>query len=126
MPRTEEPGTGLIVKSCTRYVVGLARVYNCYGGPEEGGWYYSAGKPVERGQVFFNAKKAYAYLDDLRKAVEAHAEAFPGVGVGGCGDDDGMSRGEICGDGFEAVIQHTKLDSRKGLEPWPAVTPHYE
>lgn len=108
----------------TRYVVGLAVVENRYGGPEEGGWYYEAGRPFGRYRTFFKAESAYAYRNELSERI-ASGERFRGVGVGGCGDDDGMSPGEICGEGLRAVVQSTSTRSRAGLEAWPLYTPGY-
>lgn len=110
----------------TKYVVGLARVFSCYGGPEEGGWYYEAGEPVGRAKVFYRLDKAMEYRDHLRGRIEEGGR-FRGVGVGGCGDDEGLCTGEVMGDGLDAVIQskETRAERREGLVAWPAARPYY-
>lgn len=107
------------------YLVGLAEVSNVYGGPEEGGWYYDAGTPVEGTQKkFFNHNSAMKYRHHLQDKIEK-GSAFPGVGVGGCGDDDGEMVGSRHGDGLEAVTQ-VGYGPRARLEGWPDGRPHYE
>lgn len=106
-----------------RIVVGIARVENCYGGPEEGGWYYDAGQPVGSFKVFFREESAHAYRDYLREVISGRE--CPGVGVGGCGDDDGMSRGEAVDSGLKVVVQYGRVGDRGGLQAWPEVTPRY-
>jgi hypothetical protein len=108
-----------------RYLVGLAEVSNCYGGPEEGGWYYDAGQPVGSWRAFFRWESACEYRNHLESLVSKEDE-FPGVGVGGCGDDDGMYAGQAEGYGLSVIIQDTPRKSKKGPEPWPKYRPHYE
>lgn len=109
-----------------RYVVGLARCWQEYGGHEEGGWYYEVGQPVGRSWSFFNHEKAMAFRDRLRAGIQAQG-AFKGVGIGGAGDSYDSNPGEYAGnEGLDAVIQWYTPDSRGGLQPWPEVRPHYE
>lgn len=109
-----------------RIVVGLAQVNNVYGGPEEGGWYYDAGEPVDGyTKVFFRSEEAFEYRNYLETLI-GKFEAFRGVGVGGCGDDDGLCRGEVMGDGLQTVVQWHPKKSNTGLQSWPEYTPRYE
>lgn len=55
------------------WTVGVYETSRAYGGPEEGGWYYTAGTMVEKGRMrFFDSyKKAKAYEKRLWDWVEA-------------------------------------------------------
>ena len=108
-----------------RWVVGLAVVSSCYGGPEEGGWDYEAGKPTGGFLTFFNEESARAARDFFAERIE-DGDGFRGVGVGGCGDNDDFVRGQSSGDGLEAVMEARPLGSRGGLTAWPEHTPRYE
>lgn len=108
-----------------RIVVGFAYVENVYGGPEEGGWYYDRGTPEPQGQkVFFNKEKAKHYAEHLESLLERR-EKFAGVGVGGCGDDDGMFSGEATHGGIAVEVQIFPKKSRKMLQGWPTERPYY-
>lgn len=108
-----------------KYVVALCRVESCYGGPEEGGWYYEAGEPVGRSRVFFNLDKARAFRESLARSFEPR-DGFAGIGVGGCGDDDGMSIGESSSSGLEARLRTVPADAPNRMEPWPSESPRFE
>lgn len=110
-----------------RIVVGFARVSNCYGGPEEGGWYYDAGTPVDElgFKTFFNIESAREYREYLESLI-GKKDRFNGVGVGGCGDDEGMYRGQATDDGLSVEIQYKPAKSRGGITGWPDRRPHYE
>lgn len=55
----------------------LVSVYLCdlsYGGPEEGGWWYDTGSPIERAnrflKTFKDKEEALAYRDRLQRALD--------------------------------------------------------
>jgi len=47
------------------YVVAVYNVGQCYGGPEEGGWWYDAGTLIRAVRVFRDEDAAYAYCRRL-------------------------------------------------------------
>lgn len=110
-----------------RIIVGLAKVSNCYGGPEEGGWYYSSGEPIENtAREFDDEAKAEAYADKLRASIRK-GEGFRGVAVGGCGDEAGeYCRGQSADSGLEVVTQRYPAGTTNMLKAWPDETPRYE
>lgn len=66
-----EPGVDVPAKWWT---VAVYTSYLVYGGPEEGGWWYSAGSLTEHGRVRFfdDYPEAQAYQDELWDWVHAH------------------------------------------------------
>lgn len=105
-----------------RYVVGLAQVQSVYGGPEEGGWDYEEGYPIGPSKTFFNLDSALVYRAYLQSLID---NPFRGVGVGGCGDNNDMQRGEVSSCGEKAVLQHCGRKDPKVLQSWPEVRPMY-
>lgn len=92
----------------TRYV----NVYETsqeYGGPEEGGWYYTAGEPVESVKVPRNAGDhvVRAIVEEKKKQYEVDDFRKPG--------NYGRRRSE-----------HVVLVEGRPGRPYPEVTPHYE
>ena len=60
-------------RPATWWTVAVYTRYQAYGGPEEGGWYYSTGALTEHGKVRFfdDYAAARAYLEELWLWVEA-------------------------------------------------------
>jgi hypothetical protein len=112
-----------------RIIVGLAEVSSCYGGPEEGGWDYEAGTPVypELTKIFSSEKKADRYAEILRNKIDER-DLFRGIGVGGCGDNDGFYRGQTSHSGLSVRRQYWYRDypRLRRLIAWPERRPHYE
>ena len=112
-----------------RIIIGLAEVSSCYGGPEEGGWDYEAGRPVypELTRIFSSGRKADRYARKLSSRIE-EGDRFRGVGVGGCGDNDGYTRGYASGSGLSVRWQYWYRDKPRlrRLVAWPDRIPHYE
>lgn len=120
----------LLKKFENRIIVGLAEVWSCYGGPEEGGWDYEAGRPVHPHltKLFYDEEKARRYAKKLSARID-DADRFRGLGVGGCGDNDDQCRGQFSGnEGLSVRFQYWYRD-RPGLRKliaWPEQRPHYE
>ena len=110
-----------------RIVVGFARISSVYGGPEEGGWDYESGYPIDElgFKTFFNSEKAREYRDHLRSLI-SKKDRFSGVGVGGCGDNDDCYIGEVSSEGLDVVMQWQHSKSTTGIMPWPERRPRYE
>ena len=68
-------------------VVALYETWSCYGGPEEGGWYYEAGTPV-KGVCVFSKKQAIRTALELQQYAE---EVY-----GGDTDHLGWTRWRVC------------------------------
>ena len=77
---------------------------SCYGGPEEGGWYYESGYPL-RTVCIFSKKQA------VKAAIEL--EAFAKEEFGSDKDNLGWATYRICFDTDYA-------------KPYPQTKPHYE
>lgn len=101
-----------------KYFVWVAYVDRCYGGPEEGGWYYDTGEPVGPGredspidlvQVFEDEDEARAARDALQAAV---AEA----NIGRRSPNSVLS----CGDYLQVMLTGTLPAA------WPETRPYYE
>jgi hypothetical protein len=75
-----------------------------YGGPEEGGWWFSTGEPVESHEV--SEDEADALADTLRQKYSNEGRR-PVSSV--------LSEGEYC----VSVEDHE-------ARPWPTEQPHYE
>lgn len=56
------------------YIVSVYMCDRAYGGPEEGGWYYDCGEPVEELCIFMRTftdeDQAYAYRNRLQRAID--------------------------------------------------------
>jgi hypothetical protein len=122
-------------QTSTLYIT-LCQAHNCYGGPEEGGWYYTGLEPIASESlevpVLNSTDVAYDYMDRHRAECEAiknrllrdHPEAsqpYEGSGVGGCGDDDDLMIGESLSEGDEFQFAYTEGEPYT----WPG-RPHYE
>ena len=98
-----------------------------YGGPEEGGWWYTCGEPVESTEVV-NLQQSIKTCDNLnakfRHSSSGYAMGFgehDGVDPDGFGDDNYLIRGGMWGD--------KKLRARiedHPAEAYPQERPHYE
>lgn len=100
------------------YVVAIVHEWMCYGGPEEGGWWYDAGEPVTEGdapqftKVLDNEDAAYDYCRCLNETVvdNMNKEAFDHEYSSVCG-----------GERFAAYIYEDEYP-----KPYPEERPHYE
>ena len=105
----------------------IYEVGQAYGGPEEGGWWYSCGDPVESTLVV-NLQDSIKTCDKLnerfRNSSSGYAMGFgehDGVDPDGFGDDNYLIRGGMWGD--------KKLRARiedHPAEAYPQERPHYE
>jgi hypothetical protein len=55
----------------TRFVVAVYEVDRCFGGAEEGGWWYDAGSLVRVMRVFRSEDKAYDYSSQLNRKLNS-------------------------------------------------------
>jgi hypothetical protein len=115
MPEQFTPVTfGMPVRSKNKYVtaegtqqwfVGVYSVDRCYGGPEEGGWWYDTGELVQS-----TAVSSCEEAEELRARL--YGDEFP---------DTGKSYSVLGGDDYRIII---------GIEPpaeyFPKKVPHYE
>ena len=86
----------------TKYV-NVYRVERCYGGPEEGGWWYDAGEPIESRLVGPNED-----LDSMVAVMRArHPRTDKRFSVNG-------------GEDYDVVVEE------HFATPYPSVRPHYE
>lgn len=100
------------------FFVWTAYVDRAYGGPEEGGWYYDTGTPVQRGeeddvfcalQCFENEEEAFDAFLKLEKLVkEANSNRH--------------SPSSLLSDGDWLRAMFTKIPPYS----WPETRPHYE
>lgn len=98
------------------FFVNVYEVDRCYGGPEEGGWYYDAGyaSPHQTqigGKTFFNRSNAVAYCNELNAKLDAEAK------------EGGYRRnvGSVCysGGAYQAHVEQHPARS------YPEETPYY-
>jgi hypothetical protein len=89
-------------------------VWMNYGGPEEGGWWYDAGKPVEaRLESFSDEEAAYARCRELNEAEHERAEREEEYD-------------------YTSVLAHYstfysyKVEEDPEPKPFPEYKPHYE
>ena len=87
--------------------VNVYRVERCYGGPEEGGWWYNAGV-LEEVHALPNEASAKAKAESLSMGVYSN-EGEPGLG-------STASQGEW----------QVEVSDRPGRHHWPRVRPCYE
>ena len=105
----------------------IYEIGQAYGGPEEGGWWYSCGDPIESTLVV-NLQHSIKTCDKLnarfRNSSSGYAMGFgehDGVDPDGFGDDNYLIRGGMWGD--------KKLRARiedHPAEAYPQERPHYE
>ena len=53
------------------YIVSVYLMDRCYGGPEEGGWYYTVGELARTVRLFRSEEKAYEYSRRLNDKLES-------------------------------------------------------
>lgn len=63
-PDTRPDRTGLLI-------VSVYLLDRCYGGPEEGGWYYTAGELVRTVRLFQSEEEAYEYSSRLNNKLSS-------------------------------------------------------
>ncbi len=105
----------------------IYEVGQAYGGPEEGGWWYSCGSPMESTLVvnLAHSQRVCKLLNDrFRKTTRGYSMGYgdhDGVDPEGFGDDDYLMKGGQWGD--------KKLRARiedHPAEAFPQERPHYE
>ena len=114
------------------WYVNVYGVVQCYGGAEEGGWYYSQGTFLDVQFVSLKEKEAHAFASHYRKQLMAdkaekqglyHEGHGPHDGVDGAGnpDDDYLMRGGAWGyEKVKVIVQdHPGVD-------FPRQRPRYE
>lgn len=84
------------------------RAYSCYGGPEEGGWYYTVYEEIEGAPTFValvdNDASMQRAWHQAERWVEMQGEGmYQGHGAGGCGDDDGEIPGTSDGNHWDNI-----------------------
>lgn len=99
-----------------RFVVALHELDQVYGGPQEGGWYYDAGKPASESahrrftRVFRSEAKARRYLDRLRPVAAAASKGARPVWSAA-----------YSGGQYGAILQRGEQP-----RPWPHRVPRWE
>ena len=53
------------------FIVAVYEVNRCYGGPEEGGWWYDAGQLIRQMRQFRNEDQAYEYSRRLNRRLRS-------------------------------------------------------
>lgn len=86
--------------------VNAYEVERCYGGPEEGGWYFNAGYPIASVPVL--KKRAGEVIDLLEESLGSQYE------------DNGSIYSVVGGPELNIYVEDHKA------EPWPKRRPHYE
>lgn len=82
-------------------------------------WY----SPRQSTEDLLHEASADLYYEYLSEKYKDRAT----VGVGGCGDDDGLYRGEQMGDTkLVPTRQYFHRKSKSMLQAWPERTPRYE
>lgn len=84
----------------------LCHCINCYGGSEEGGWYYTQSIPIA--YVAFIPTTSQKRIAKIKqRLVKNHLtgeysdlQSYRGSGCGGSGDDDGMCIGQSFDEGY--------------------------
>jgi len=104
----------VIEKEPKWFCVSIYLVNRAYGGPEEGGWYFTCGEPVERAQVFLKTfwdfSQALMYRDRLQNALNI------------CWNYGRPSISSVLSQGrFEALIDEESIP-----KPFPQQIPHFE
>ena len=109
-----------------KFFVNQYEVYRCFGGPEEGGWYYDRGKfisclagPFTREEDARNWKREFTQKRSTQYKM-GHG-AHDGADPDGHGDDNYLMLGGAWGEGsLEAYVE-----SHEGKN-FPETRPHYE
>lgn len=107
--------------------VNLYAKTQCYGGPEEGGWFYTALGPVECAGIYNDDDEAQAAADALRNEIEQPDVYHMGVNdMDGCdpdgiSDDDYLMVGGAWGEAQLVVRIEDHLP-----QPYPQERPRYE
>ncbi len=111
----------------TKYYVTVYSVGQCYGGPEEGGWWYDAGTPESVHGPFEDNKSAQACADDLRERVKPADEYHMGHGAHDGADPDGNGDDAylLTGGRWGQDRIEIEVDTLPG-QPFPTERPFYE
>jgi len=105
----------------------IYEIGQAYGGPEEGGWWYTCGEPVESTEIT-NLNKAQKSRDKLNQRFSNISRGYSlgfgehdGVDPNGFADDDYIIKGGVWGDTeLLAIIEGSPA------EPFPNERPRYE
>ena len=103
----------VIAKSKT-WTVAVYDVDLAYGGPEEGGWYYSRGSLVRLIRVFKNEDMAYTFSQRMNRKLQSR---IWGPNMGKRELHLVLSEGEL-----QAHVYHEDLP----VDHYPEYRPHYE
>lgn len=95
------------------YVVAVYDVNRCFGGPEEGGWWYDSGELVRAVRLDRNEERAYAFARRLN--AKLRSRTF-GPNQGKRELSSVLSDGEYQADVFEGTAPRV----------FPERRPHYE
>ena len=110
------------------YYVNLYQTTKCYGGPEEGGWYYEEGVYHSCEGAYSNKDEAWAKARRVQPKLKPTSERehmgygpHDGAAPEGNGDDRYLLRGGAWGRGKFAI----KVQEHPG-ENYPQQRPYYE
>jgi hypothetical protein len=97
------------------YFIHKYQVSQQYGGPEEGGWWYDAGEPVEDWfpLILMNEEQAYLVCRALNAAETDRRES----------DEDYEYTSVLSG---RSTFYDYAVDEDPIARPFPATRPHYE
>jgi hypothetical protein len=86
-----------------------------YGGPEEGGWHYTAGTPVKEWEVpaYLTEDDAYAACRELNTAERERADA-----------EESYNFTDVLA--YKSTFYSYSVHDTSKPEPYPAERPHYE
>ena len=96
-----------------RYVVAVYELDRCYGGPEEGGWWYNTGDLIRILAVYKDEQQAWAHAERFnrtlvyRRKQDPHFRSLSSVAYSG-----GHLAARVC--------------ERTAPEHYPTHRPHYE
>ena len=109
------------------YFVNQYEIDRCYGGPEEGGWYYTSGEFIEcLAGPFKERRDAENWKQEtcprgIPTEYKMGRGPTDGVGPDGYGDDNYLMRGGAWGEG--SLEAHIETHYGKNF---PETRPHYE
>lgn len=86
-----------------KFYVNVYEVSRCYGGPEEGGWWFDTGEPVD--------STLYTDYSAALDAMEALRDSYP---------DTGRSSSVLGGEDYRVTVE------RHPAASYPTERPHYE
>lgn len=93
-----------------KYVVAVYLEDRCWGGPEEGGWWYDAGEHVRTMRVFNDVDKACIYTNRLNRLLDKTL------------NKDRRELSSVLSDGRYCALIHDNFAPAR----YPEQRPHYE